>query len=224
MFWVPQIMGRTKKSARTVPKPPDRSKWPPTFTLGWFTAGNVCLEEAAINDVVLRVLVRRSSVKQEVKPQGRPQKTVKAPEVRKRKKAKFMDGKGGVNELKTLINNRVKQVLRNGQRRHILPKSGAKRGFSLKYLAHVIDKVHLPTSQWKVTVVMNQDMSTVCVFSYNMGEKSVTISDSKPFYSILMQEKPVVLLGAPKMLNSIRDVEILLDIVDRLDLRDCMVL
>ncbi|XP_044254702.1 uncharacterized protein LOC123005136 [Tribolium madens] len=328
-------MGRPRKNARQRFKAPNGSKWPPTFKLGWFTAAKICLEEVAINDVILRVPLKPYTDLEPKRKRGRPplvQKHViqyvtksnvgrgvkreintwlqkpkrKRPPLVKKRLIQYVTklnvGRGlkrGIHKrfesgttngpstnqkrenrtrkmiqqrrtnlrsedksrkngkiergtkrklvtsvegtldlkeqpltLKRLVTNlkssEVESRFRNGKRRIHLP--AVKRSTSLKLnkltfgfekLCQCLDEIRFPSPEWKVSVIMNYDLKTEIRFYNTVKPKSVSFSEKH--LKIAIDKVPVVLLGCPKTVESLRDIEILLEIVNRLDLRDCMV-
>nr|XP_008192005.1 PREDICTED: uncharacterized protein LOC103312647 [Tribolium castaneum] len=288
-------MGRPRKTARQRFKAPAGSKWPPTFKLGWFTAGKICLEEVAINDVVLRVPLKVHTGREPKRKRGRRpllgkrteksatksivkrdtqrprERAIKVLRKRRRRpllKKRLVQSVGRrrrpkqvqefpVNGKKDLIVSEVgildwkqqpvglrrlvtnlksserrnsESVFRNGERRTYLPavkKLGSAKlknvEFSFSELAHSLDQIKFPSFDWKVSMISNRDVQTELRFYNTVKPKSVSFSQQNLDFKIAIDKVPVALLGCPETVESQRDIEILLEIVNRLGLHDCMV-
>jgi hypothetical protein len=241
-------MGRLKK--RQPQKAPDLSRWSPSITFGRYKADNVRLVEAAINNLVLRVPViayhKLNNIKREQKQFSRRTRhgrtrSGRNPRARYslRRPVQTRPFKSTVRRLQ--LKNGVKKEHRRGQKRETFYRKrqlngvvGDKRPlssqpvsseltFDFANLAELVCVMKLPSPTWKVTVTMNHDLSTVYTFAKSHPPKCVTFPQNNFNYSIVMEGVPVVLLGCPASIDSLCDLEILLEIVNRLDLRDCMV-
>lgn len=81
-------------------------------------------------------------------------------------------------------------------------------------LLRMIQQVTLPSTEWKIKIVLRQQMVARIAFS-NKGkcERCVHFYRNKYNYDITFGKEKVILLGAPQIVSSLHHLSILLDIV-----------
>lgn len=98
-----------------------------------------------------------------------------------------------------------------------------KSQISIKFteLLKEIQKVSLPSSTWKIKIILyNQQISQI-VFSNKLSpERCVNVYRNSKYYDISFDKAFVMLLGAPPCVNSLEDLNFLLQTVHAIDEND----
>ncbi|KAJ3659077.1 hypothetical protein Zmor_010785 [Zophobas morio] len=118
--------------------------------------------------------------------------------------------------------NKLRQKLKQLVHIPSLSSSQIKLTVDFEKLSNLVLHMKLPSADWRVTVLMNRDLSLVFEFTNKTSLRHVRFSETH--CNICVSGKAVILLGCPKTVDSVKDIEILLEIVDKLNLEDCMVI
>lgn len=225
----------------------------PVYSFGLFTALNITLEEAVINNSVARIPLLSYGKKAKTKMENQSDSVtfnkcgVKLLCSSLKQLNSSVDNKELDNvdtkDINNLTDNHEVKIVNNGQKHspndeqktdkpQPEPKllyNVSKCNFAIELtldfskLAELVSFMKLPSPGWQVSIIMNQFLKTACQFSTKDGSKCIIVSQAKPFCNIFMDGVSVILLGCPKTVDSLQDMEILLEIVNRLNFQDCIV-
>ncbi|VEN40027.1 unnamed protein product [Callosobruchus maculatus] len=97
--------------------------------------------------------------------------------------------------------------------------------FKFSELVTQVKDVKLPSPTWKIKVMVKKGKVTSIIFTNKLElERSVSFYADKDTYKMVINNKPVALLGSPGLLNDLEDTEILLDIIQNIDPHNSMIL
>lgn len=84
-------------------------------------------------------------------------------------------------------------------------------------LLREIQKVSLPSSEWKIKIILyNQQISQIVFSNKSSPERCVNIYRNSKYYDVTFDKTFVVLLGSPRCIESLSDLSVLLQIVHAL--------
>ncbi|KAK9875819.1 hypothetical protein WA026_009606 [Henosepilachna vigintioctopunctata] len=103
-----------------------------------------------------------------------------------------------------------------------LPKSKAveprKLAYQFENLVSEVKHMKLPSSEWKIKIMVHkQEMVSVSFNKKQTPEKSVSVNAKSSVCDIFINSKKLILMGSPIYIYSIKDLEVLLDIVNDVD-------
>ncbi|XP_045481059.1 uncharacterized protein LOC123685415 [Harmonia axyridis] len=93
-----------------------------------------------------------------------------------------------------------------------------KLGYQFDNLVAEVKHMKLPNPNWKIKIMVHkQEMVSVSFTKKLVPEKVVTVNAKSLVCDITIDAKKIVLLGSPIFIHSIKDLEIMLDIVDDIE-------
>lgn len=104
------------------------------------------------------------------------------------------------------------------------PQEG-RLNYDFNILVKDVKTMKLPSPEWRIKIMIKKQAITGIVFTDKKeSERSVTFSSKLDTYKISIDKKTVILLGSPPTINSIQDVESLLEIMEHISSDDPMLL
>ncbi|CAH0560329.1 unnamed protein product [Brassicogethes aeneus] len=97
--------------------------------------------------------------------------------------------------------------------------------YDFNKLVKDVKTMKLPAPEWRIKIMVKKKAITGIVFTDKKElERCVTFSLKSANYKIMIDNKPVLLMGAPITINSVAELEVLLDIVASIPCDDQMLM